>query len=134
MIPAEAVERLILTVREQKVILDSDLAALYGVTTKRLNEQFRHNRTRFPEDFAFQLRAEELASLRSQIATTSEDHPLESQSATLKKGRGQHRKYRPYVFTEHGALPGCEHPEQRTRGPDERICRLARFKNARAQG
>ncbi len=104
MIPAEAVERLILTVREQKVILDSDLAALYGVTTKRLNEQFRHNRTRFPEDFAFQLRAEELASLRSQIATTSEDHPLESQSATLKKGRGQHRKYRPYVFTEHGAL------------------------------
>ena len=88
---APDVEQLIVTVREQKVILDSDLAKLYGVATKRLNEQFRRNRTRFPEDFAFQLTAEELDLLRSH-------------DATLKKGRGQHTKYRPYVFTEHGAL------------------------------
>jgi hypothetical protein len=59
----------ILTVREQKVVLDSDLAAVYGATTKRLNEQFRRNRKRFPEDFAFQLSIEEYESLRSQIAT-----------------------------------------------------------------
>jgi hypothetical protein len=67
------------------------LGALYGVTTKRFNEQVRRNRARFPEDFMFQLSAEESDSLRSQFAT-------------LKSGRGQHRKYRPYAFTEHGAI------------------------------
>ena len=61
----------ILTIREQKVVLDSDLAAVYGVTTKRLNQQFRRNRKRFPDDFAFQLTADEIESLRSQIATSS---------------------------------------------------------------
>jgi len=92
-------------IRGARVILDSDLAALYGVTTKRLNEQFKRNRKRFPEDFAFQLTVEEADSLRSQFATSSSgDAPLRSQSATLKTGRGQHRKYRPYAFTEHGAL------------------------------
>jgi ORF6N domain len=53
------------TIRDQKVVLDSDLAAVYGVTTKRLNEQFRRNRKRFPDDFAFQLTEDEFASLRS---------------------------------------------------------------------
>jgi len=72
-ISPEAVERLIITVRGQKVILDADLAALYGVATKRLNEQFRRNRKRFPEDFAFQLSAGEIAHLRSQIATLDDD-------------------------------------------------------------
>ena len=72
-------------------MLDRDLALLYGVETKRFNEQFRRNRRRFPADFAYQLTAEEFASLRSQFAT-------------LKPGRGQHRKYLPWVFTEHGAL------------------------------
>lgn len=105
MISDRGVERLILTVREQKVILDSDLAALYGVTTKRLNEQFRRNRKRFPEDFAFLLTAQEVVEIRSQIATSSSAAPaLRSQNATLKAGRGQHRKYLPYAFTEHGAL------------------------------
>jgi ORF6N domain len=98
----------ILTVREQKVVLDSDLAAVYGVTTKRLNEQLRRNRKRFPADFAFQLTAEEYESLRPQIATLekrrSSSELKRSQSATLKLGRGQHRKYRPWAFTEHGAL------------------------------
>jgi len=109
----------ILTVRDQKVVLDSDLAAVYGVTTKRLNEQFRRNRKRFPEDFAFQLTAEESAALTSQIATLDEAgssrEPIRSQSAT-PSGRSQSMRsqiatasrrnirYRPWVFTEHGAL------------------------------
>ena len=81
----------ILLLRSHKVLLDNDLAALYGVTTKRFNEQVKRNVARFPTDFMFQLTAEESATLRSQIAT-------------LKTGRGQHRKYAPYVFTEHGAI------------------------------
>ncbi len=72
-------------------IIDTQLATLYGVTTKRFNEQVRRNARRFPADFMFKLTAEESNSLRSQIAT-------------LKLGRGQHRKYLPYVFTEHGAI------------------------------
>lgn len=79
------------TLRKQRVVLDAELAALYGVETRRLNEALRRNRARFPEDFCFQLTNEEVARLRSQIAT-------------LKKGRGQHSKYRPFAFTEHGAL------------------------------
>ena len=98
----------ILTIRDQKVVLDSDLARVYSVTTKRLNEQLRRNRKRFPQDFAFQLSAEEYESLRSQFATldkgTSGSELKRSQTATLKPGRGQHRKYRPWAFTEHGAL------------------------------
>jgi hypothetical protein len=98
----------ILTIRDQKVVLDVDLAHVYGVTTKRLNEQLRRNRKRFPTDFAFQLAADEYESLRSQIATlnkgTGRAESNWSQTATLKRGRGQHRKYRPWAFTEHGAL------------------------------
>ena len=116
MIPPDAVEHLILTVRGLKVILDTDLARLYGVTTKRLNEQFRRNRKRFPEDFAFQLTADEVADIRSQIAASFESEaPLRSQIATASPGRPGMRsqmataskrniRYRPYAFTEHGAL------------------------------
>jgi ORF6N domain-containing protein len=95
------IEQRIYTIRGVRVILDSDLAALYGVYTKRLNEQYRRNRKRFPEDFAFQLTAEEADSLRSQIATSSDLN--RSQIAT---GSQKHRdpRYRPYAFTEHGAL------------------------------
>ncbi len=105
MISPEAVERLIITVRGQKVILDADLAALYGVTTKRLNEQFRRNRKRFPEDFAFQLSAEEIAHLRSQIATLNDQKKALnwSQFAT-SSSRHRGKSYRPWAFTEHGAL------------------------------
>ena len=88
LIPIERIERLILLIRGHKVMLDSDLAELYGVTTKRLNEQVRRNLSRFPEDFMFQL-------------AESETHLLRSQSATSKKGRGG-RRYLPYAFTEHG--------------------------------
>jgi phage regulator Rha-like protein len=87
----EPVEPLLHELRGERVILDSDLARLYGVPTKRLNEQVRRNADRFPPDFLFRLTEEEAGSLRSQIAT-------------LKTGRGQHRKYLPYAFTEHGAI------------------------------
>ena len=89
LVPVERIERAILSIRGEKVMLDSDLAELYGVETKRLNEQVRRNPNRFPPDFMFQLTAGEWESLRSQFAT-------------LK--RGEHRKYLPYAFTEHGAL------------------------------
>lgn len=84
------IERKIYSIRGQKVMFDVDLAEIYGVTTKRLNEQIRRNRERFPEDFMFQLSEEETGRLRSQFATSN-------------KGRGG-RRYLPYVFTEHGAL------------------------------
>ena len=77
----------IYSLRGEKLMLDSDLAALYGITTKVLNQAVKRNATRFPADFMIQLTAGELDLLRSQIVT-------------LK--RGQHRKYRPYAFTEQG--------------------------------
>jgi len=88
LIPIERIEELILLIRGHKVMLDSDLAELYGVTTKRLNEQVRRNLSRFPEDFMFKL-------------TESEAHLLRSQFATSKGGRGG-RRYLPYAFTEQG--------------------------------
>ncbi len=81
----------ILNIRGQKVILDADLATIYGVTVKRLNEQLKRNTKRFPPDFVFQLTREEHAVLRSQ-------------NATLKPGSGRHRKFLPYAFTENGAV------------------------------
>jgi hypothetical protein len=89
---AESLETLIFTVRGKRVILDADLARIYGVTTKRLNEQVRRNADRFPSDFMIQLTPSE----------TKEVQALRSQCATLK--RGQHIKYLPHVFTEHGAI------------------------------
>jgi hypothetical protein len=83
---------LLLTIRGQRVILASDLAKIYGVQTKRRNEQIRRNKERFPSDFMFQLTVAELDEVEA----------LRSQIATLKQG--QHQKYRPFAFTEHGAL------------------------------
>ena len=88
-LPIEHVEQRIRLLRGQKVILDRDLAELYEVDAKVLNQAVKRNLDRFPEDFMFQLTAEESARLRSQIVT-------------LKPGRGQHRKYLPYAFTEQG--------------------------------
>ncbi len=86
------IESLITTIRAVKVIIDRDLARIYGVETRRLNEQVRRNPDRFPEDFVFQLSKEEAEFwLRSR-----------SQIATLK--RGSNIKYLPYAFTEHGAI------------------------------
>ena len=89
-IPIERVEKAILLVRGEKVILDSDLAALYGVTTTRLNEQVKRNQDRFPGDFAFRLTKDEFTNLISQSATSNTRH-------------GGRRKL-PLVFTEHGAI------------------------------
>jgi ORF6N domain-containing protein len=104
-------ETLILSLRRQKVLLDADLAALYAVPTKALNQAVKRNSDRFPSDFVFQLLPREMADLRSQFATAGEQDPvrqydgaLRSQFVTLKPGRGQHRKYLPYAFTEHGAI------------------------------
>lgn len=88
----EQIESQIFLIRGQRIMLDENLAALYEVETKRLNEQVRRNKERFPEDFMFQLTAEEYANLKSQIATSN--NPA---------GRGGRRSL-PYAFTEHGAI------------------------------
>jgi hypothetical protein len=103
-IPNEPVLPRIFTVRRLNVVLDTDVAKLYGVPTKRLNEALRRNAKRFPSDFCFRLTWEEFANLRSQIATLGDSAPdgLRSQFVTSKPGK--HKKYLPFVFTEHGAL------------------------------
>ena len=99
----EQIENLILIIRGKQVILDRDLARLYGVETRRLNEQVRRNMERFPENFMFQLTKEEAEFSRSQIATLNEDGDNSiSQNATLKVKQGQNIKYLPYAFTENG--------------------------------
>ena len=101
-------EPLIVRMRGQRVILDADLARLYGVTTKRFNEAFKRNRPRFPEDFAFRLTPAEFSNLRSQFATSrlqdidfiyKKDN--RAQFATSSHGG---KRYLPWAFTEHGAL------------------------------
>lgn len=100
--PLENIENLIHVIRGKQVMLDADLARLYGVETKRLNEQVKRNIERFPEDFMFQLTREEAESSRSQFATLNEDGELSrSQFATLN-GRGHNIKHLPYAFTENG--------------------------------
>jgi phage regulator Rha-like protein len=92
LVPIEVIENKIFILRGRRVMLDRELAELYGVPVKRLNEQVKRNSDRFPEDFMFQLTLEEGKAVllsRSQIATLN---------------RGQNVKYRPYVFTEHGAV------------------------------
>ena len=88
-VPTEIIERKIYLVRGTKVMFDSDLAGLYEVKTKVFNQAVRRNIERFPDDFMFLLTKEEYRALRSQIVT-------------LETGRGQHRKYLPYAFTEQG--------------------------------
>jgi ORF6N domain-containing protein len=92
-ISPEEIGSRILVLRGQKVLLDADLARLYAVTSKRLNEQVRRNALRFPLDFVFQLKDQELRNLRSQFATSS-----------LPSRSWGGRRYAPYAFTEHGAL------------------------------
>jgi hypothetical protein len=93
----------IYNIRGQQVMIDEDLAQMYDVETKYLNQVVKRNINRFPEKFRFQLTENEYENLRLQIATSkSEDNSLRSQIATLKKEHGKHRKYLPYVFTEQG--------------------------------
>lgn len=91
-------ERRIFSVRGTQVMLDSDLAVIYGVGTKRINEQVKRNIDRFPEDFMFQLTPDEWENLRLQLNQLNQ----RSQNATLGSGRNPATKYRPFVFTEHG--------------------------------
>lgn len=86
----DLIGRRIYLIRGHRTMIDSDLAKIYGVSTKRLNQQLLRNRKRFPKDFAFQLNKQEIAALRLQNATSN-------------NSRGG-RRYRPYVFTEHGAV------------------------------
>lgn len=92
LVPREAIQSLIYTLRGHRVMLDRDLAQLYGVETRALNQAVQRNRDRFPKDFMFQLTLEEGKAVMA----------LRSQNVTLK--RGEHLKYAPYVFTEHGAI------------------------------
>ena len=91
------------TIRGERVIIDSDLSRLYGVETKILNRAVRRNREKFPPDFMFQLSAAEFAALRFQIGTSNTGRIVRLRSVTSRSGRGG-RRYRPYAFTEHGAL------------------------------
>ena len=88
-LPSYKIDQLVYLIRNKKVMLDSDLAAIYGVKTKRLNEQMKHNVDRFPADFMFQLKEDEWKNLRSQFATAN---------------FSEKRRNLPYVFTEHGAV------------------------------
>ena len=97
-IPAERLDTLIYEIRGQKVMLDADLAAVYGVETGALNRAVKRNAARFPEDFVFRLTVEEFDSLRCQTGISN----MQLQMATAK-GRGG-RRYQPYAFTEHGVL------------------------------
>lgn len=108
----EEIKNLIYTIRGKQVMLDSDVAMLYHYETKKINQAVKRNIERFPEKFCFQLTEEEFSNLRSQIVTLNkttvqenfEDSSLRSQIVTLNEntGRGKHRKYLPYVFTEQG--------------------------------
>ena len=101
-IASDAIRSRILTIRGVQVILDRDLAELYGVPTKALNQAVKRNIDRFPDRFMFQLTKDEVSNLRSQIVTSNVDTSLRSQIVTLNKGQGQHLKYMPYAFTEQG--------------------------------
>ena len=93
----------IFTIRGVQVMLDRDLAELYGVATKALNQAVKRNIERFPERYMFQLNKDDVANMRSQIVTgSSTETSLRSQIVTLNKGQGQHLKYMPYAFTEQG--------------------------------
>jgi phage regulator Rha-like protein len=109
-VTAQTIESKIFTIRNVQVMLDKDLAELYGVETKRINEQVKRNSERFPEQFCFQLTKEEVEILRSQFTTSrsqivtlnGENESSRSQIATLNNGRGSNIKYLPYTFTEQG--------------------------------
>ena len=123
---AESLGALIFTIRKQRVILDADLASIYGVQTKRLNEQVRRNSERFPGDFMFQLTLQEVTDLKSQIATSS-SADIRSQIATASK---RNIRFMPYVFTEHGAIMAANVLEQSRGHPDECLCGEGIHQNA----
>jgi len=92
----------IFTIRDQKVVLDVDLARIYGVATRVLNQALRRNKRRFPADFAFRLSADEYDAMRSQIVIASSG--AQNMRSQIVIGSRRNIRYRPWVFTEHGAL------------------------------
>ncbi|TLP35523.1 ORF6N domain-containing protein [Arcobacter arenosus] len=98
----EDIKNKIYTIRDMQVMIDKDLAKLYGVETKVFNQAVKRNIERFPKEFRFQLTEDEYQNWRSQIVTSSLNDALRSQNVTLESQRGKHRKYLPYVFTEQG--------------------------------
>lgn len=101
-IDKENISNKIQTIRGLAVMLDRDLAELYGVETKVLNQAVKRNEARFPSDFMFQLSKIEFENWKSQFMASNHDDALRSQIVTLENGRGKHRKYLPYAFTEQG--------------------------------
>jgi hypothetical protein len=97
----EQIDGMIRTIRGVRVMLDRDLAKIYGVPTFRFNEAIKRNRDRFPPDFMFQLTREEFDSLKSQIAMSK---PKDSSQTAMSSAKHRGTAYRPYAFTEHGAL------------------------------
>lgn len=109
--PPDPLSGHICTIRGQRVILDADLARLYGTTTKRFNEAFRRNMARFPTDFAFQLTSEEFVASKSQtiisnpdVAESKSQSNMWSQFASTSKPQRRRLSNRPWAFTEHGAV------------------------------
>lgn len=100
-VSVELIENKIYLIRGQKVMLDSDMAELYGVATKHLNQQIKRNIERFPKDFMLQLTEREAASMRSQIVTGSDTDAIRPQNATASKRNIRHL---PFAFTEHGVI------------------------------
>ncbi|NOT51162.1 MAG: ORF6N domain-containing protein [Chitinophagaceae bacterium] len=98
----KSIQNRIYEVRGEKVMLDRDLATLYEIEVKILNQAVKRNIKRFPKDFMFQLSKEEFEELRFQIETSENDKSSRSQIATMKTGRGSNIKYLPFVFTEQG--------------------------------
>ena len=98
----QSIQNRIYEIRNERVMLDFDLAKLYEVETKILNQAVKRNIKRFPIDFMFQLTKDEYEYLRFQIEASEAVNSLRSQFVTLKTGRGQHRKFMPYAFTEQG--------------------------------
>lgn len=101
LVVSESIEGKILTIRGQKVMLDADMAELYGVETKVFNQAIKRNVNRFPEGFMFQLTSEEFADLKSQIGTSSLRSQIVTSNNQIERGG---RRYLPYAFTEHGAI------------------------------
>ena len=102
--PILDLEELIRAVRGEKVILDTDLARIYGIPTFRLNETVKRNKDRFPPDFMFRLSLAEFEALKSQIAMSETGGPINSSQIAMSSRKHRGTAYRPYVFTEHGAI------------------------------
>lgn len=109
-----SIQNRIYEIRGERVMLDSDLAFLYEVEIRVLNQTVKRNNKRFPLDFMFQLTRDEFESIRHQMEAVENSNSLTSQIVTLKTGRGQHRKFMPYAFTEQGVamLSGILHSEK----------------------